>query len=381
MSAGFVAALVGFASSFAVVISGLVAVGANSAQAASGLIAAAISMGLAGMWMGWRLKQPVAAAWSTPGAALLVSTGAIEGGFEAAVGAFLITGVLILVAACWKPLQKLVQSIPTALASAMLAGVLLGLCLAPIQALATHPLPVLPVITTWLIFRLWKRLWAVPAAAVSALLVILVTGDEVNLSSGFPALIVITPEFSLGAVVSIAIPLFIVTMASQNLPGFAVLKSYGYNTATRPALMTTGVTSLMSGVFGGHTINLSAIVAALCASEDADPDPNLRYWAAISMGLFSVLIGLLAGFIIILVESAPPLILQTVAGIALLNPMVAAMKSAIEHSDHLEPVLPPAKTVRHLTLLFHDPMFPTAFVLSVMLPLHPFMHSFAAFSI
>ncbi len=301
-------------------------------------MAAAVTMGIAGMVMAWLLKQPVAAAWSTPGAALLVTTGEIDGGFEAAVGAFLITGCLVIVAALWKPLQKLVQLIPSALASAMLAGVLLGLCLAPVQALASHPLHVLPVISCWLIVRLWKRLWAVPAAALSAIVVILVSGDPVNLAAGTPQLQFITPTSNMAAVISIAIPLFVVTMASQNLPGFAVLKSYGYDTPTRSPLLTTGVTSLFSGLFGGHTINLSAIVAALCASEDADPDPGQRYWAAMSMGFFSVLIGLLASIIILLVDAAPPLILQTVAGIALLNPMVSALKNALQDSDRIEAI-------------------------------------------
>lgn len=313
--------------------------GASSEQAASGLMAAAVTMGIAGMIMALLLKQPVAAAWSTPGAALLVTTGPIDGGFEAAVGAFLIAAVLVIIAGLWKPLQKLVQSIPMALASAMLAGVLLGLCLAPIKALASHPLHVLPILLVWLSVRFIKRLWAVPAAAIAAVLVILFAGGPVDLSEASPNLVPVIPQFNWAAVVSIAIPLFIVTMASQNLPGFAVLKSYGYSTPTRSPLLVTGINSVLSGFFGGHTVNLSAIVAALCASEDADPDPAKRYWAAFSMGFFSVMIGLFAGLIILLVDAAPPLILQTVAGIALMNPLAAALKNALQETDSLEAVI------------------------------------------
>src|SRR5450432_2462842 len=165
ISAGLVAAFVGYASSFAVILKGLTAVGATDAQAASGLMALSISMGIAGIVLSWRSRMPISAAWSTPGAALLASTGAVAGGFSAAVGAFLIVGVLIIGAGLIRPFGRAIAAIPPALANAMLAGVLFSLCLAPVKAMAEAPLLALPIILVWVAMARWRRVFATPAAA------------------------------------------------------------------------------------------------------------------------------------------------------------------------------------------------------------------------
>lgn len=333
ISAGLIAALVGFGSSFAVVVAGLVAVGANPAEASSGLMAAALAMGFAGIVMAMITKMPIAAAWSTPGAALLVSTGPIEGGFEAAVGAFMVSGALIIVAGFWRPLSRWVAMIPTSLANAMLAGVLIGLCLLPVKAAASVPEAALPIIIVWAVVARFKRLWAVPAAAIAAIIVIFWLGEALQAETYWPAPILVTPVFTWGAMIGIALPLFIVTMASQNVPGVAVLRSYGYEPNAGPQIAVTGVFSVLATPFGGHAVNLSAIVAALCAGPDAHEDPSKRYWAAISMGVFSVVLGLLASVVIALVQAAPPLIIETVAGLALLGPLAASIKSSLEEEN------------------------------------------------
>ncbi|MDK1387196.1 benzoate/H(+) symporter BenE family transporter, partial [Sinorhizobium sp. 8-89] len=146
---GLLIAFVGFASSFAVILNGLAAVGATEAQAASGLMALSISMGVCAIAISMVTRLPVSIAWSTPGAALLASSSAVEGGFNAAVGAFLVCGVLIVIAGLWKPLGRMVSSIPSALANAMLAGVLIGLCFAPVKAIAFNPLFGLPIVLAW----------------------------------------------------------------------------------------------------------------------------------------------------------------------------------------------------------------------------------------
>jgi benzoate membrane transport protein len=330
LSAGAVAAVVGFGSSFAVVIAGLVAVGASPDQAASGLMAAALAMGFAGIVMGVMTRMPIAAAWSTPGAALLVTTGPVDGGFPAAVGAFLVTGVLIVAAAFWRPLAKLVGAIPAPVAAAMLAGVLLGLCLAPIKAAAATPEAALPVIAVWAVVAQVKRLWAVPAAALAAGVVVAVLGDPVAADNIWPNPLPVMPVLSWGAVIGIAVPLFIVTMASQNIPGFAVLRVNGYTPPSGPPVAVTGLFSMLGAPFGGHTVNLSAIVAALCAGPDAHPDPARRWWAAVSMGVVSVGLGLFASAVVAVVQAAPPLLIETVAGLALLGPLAAALKAALE---------------------------------------------------
>ena len=172
VSAGVVTAFVGFASSFAVILKGLTAVGASDAQAASGLMALSIAMGIAGIILSLWFRMPISSAWSTPGAALLAATGAVKGGFPAAVGAFVIVGFLIVAAGLIRPFGRLVAAIPSALANAMLAGILFGLCLAPIKALIEVPLAATLVILAWLIVSRWKRIYATPAAAIVAGLVI-----------------------------------------------------------------------------------------------------------------------------------------------------------------------------------------------------------------
>ncbi|MCC6471451.1 MAG: benzoate/H(+) symporter BenE family transporter, partial [Alphaproteobacteria bacterium] len=230
VSAGVLAGFVGFAAAFAVVLRGLMGVGASQAEAASGLMAVTIAMGLCGIYLSLRTRMPISVAWSTPGAALLATTGAVEGGFPAAVGAFLVSGALIVLAGMWRPLGRWVAAIPAPLANAMLAGVLLGLCLAPVKAVGQHPAMGLLIVATWAVVAKVRRLLAVPAAVLVTLGLIAATTplspDVVR--ALWPHPVLVTPEFSLTAVIGVAVPLFIVTMASQNIPGMAVLNINGY---------------------------------------------------------------------------------------------------------------------------------------------------------
>jgi len=333
--AGLLAAFVGFASSFAVVVQGLVGIGASQAEAASGLMALSLAMGLCGIWLSLKTRLPVSIAWSTPGAALLATTGAVEGGFAGAVGAFLVCGLLILAAGLWKPLGRWVAAIPPALANAMLAGVLLTFCLAPVRAVAEGPLLALPVIVAWALAWRFKRLFAIPAALLVALVMIALTTELPALDAAalLPRPVLVVPDLSLAAVVGIALPLFIVTMASQNIPGIAVLSANGYAPAPGPLFATTGVFSLLAAPFGGHAVNLAAITAALCAGEDAHRDPARRYWAAVVCGLAYVVFGLLAGAITAFVAAVPAYLILAVAGLALLGAFAAALTEALAAAE------------------------------------------------
>ncbi len=297
MAAGLLAAFVGFASSFAVIIQGLTAMGASQAQAASGLMALSISMGLCAIYLSLRTRQPISIAWSTPGAALLAATALPEGGFPVAIGAFLISGALIVIAGLWKPLGRAVAAIPAPLANAMLAGVLLGLCLAPVKAIAEAPTYGLAIIVTWALVAKFRRLYAVPAAVLVTVIIIALTTDVSHLDAAalWPQPVLVMPEFTLSGLIGIALPLFIVTMASQNIPGIAVLNVNGYRPHPGPLFSITGIFTLLAAPFGGHAVNLAAITAALCAGVDAHPDPARRYWAAATSGIFYVLFGLGAG--------------------------------------------------------------------------------------
>ncbi|MDL2405056.1 benzoate/H(+) symporter BenE family transporter [Rhizobium calliandrae] len=339
---GSLTAFVGFASSFAVVLHGLQAVGATDAQAASALTALSVSMGLCAIVLSTATKLPVSIAWSTPGAALLASAGAIEGGFPVAVGAFLVCAALIVVAGLFRPLGRAVAAIPAPLANAMLAGVLLGLCFAPVKAIGFDPLLGLPIIIAWIVVGAFKRLWAVPGA-LAAFVLVLALGVKVPdgaLSSLehslLPSVELVTPVFTVAGLVSIALPLFIVTMASQNIPGIAVLKVHDYDPRPGPLFAVTGLFSLMSAPFGGHAVNLAAITAAMCAGQDAHPDPQRRYWAAIIAGIVYIILGLLAGAVTAFVALAPPILIEAVAGLALVGALSNSALNAFQKAESRE---------------------------------------------
>ena len=332
VGAGVLAAFVGFGSSFTVIVAGLNAMGATPDQAASGLTMLTIGMGLAGMALSIWTRMPISVAWSTPGGALLATTAAVDGGFPAVVGAFVVTGLLLVAAGLWRPFGRLVAAIPGPLAGAMLAGILLPLVLAPFHAVGEIPQLMLPVLAVWLIVGRFWRLYAVPAALGAAVVALAVdpgalAGPIPNLA---PVFELVLPTFTIDAIVGVALPLFLVTMASQNVPGLAVLATYGYRPPPGPLVTWTGVASVVVAPFGALSINLAAITAALCAGPDADARPERRWIAAFAAGCAYVLIGLAATAAVVLVTIAPPLLIQGVAGLALLGAFAAAILKGLE---------------------------------------------------
>jgi benzoate membrane transport protein len=332
---GLITALVGFSSSFAVVLRGLSAAGATQAEAASGLMAAAIGMGLAGVALSVSLKQPVSAAWSTPGAALMAATGPVAGGWPGAVGAFLLAAALLILAALVKPFGRAVGRIPGTLASAMLAGVLFGLCLAPVRSFSVAPVDTAIVVAVWLLASRWRRLYATPAAALAAAVIVAFHAPTLDTSSVAPAPVWVWPQASLAAFIGLGLPLFIVTMASQNLPGIAVLKTYGYTPPPSTLIGVTGLFGALAAPFGCHALNLSAITAAMCASPDADPDPNKRWIASATCGAVYVALGAGAGVATRLAATAPILI-EAVAGLALLGALGGSLAAALAEPQERE---------------------------------------------
>jgi benzoate membrane transport protein len=334
--AGIVAALVGFAGSFAVVLTGLRAAGADERQAASGLLILCLACALLAVALGLRHRMPISIAWSTPGAALLISAGPPPGGFAAAVGAFLVCGVLAVVAGLVPMVARLIAMIPVPIASAMLAGVLVELCLAPVRALAEVPLLAAPVILVWALVGRFARTWAVPAALAVAAVAIAWSGPGLGNVALAPALVWTTPTFDLATIVGVGLPLFLVTMASQNVPGAAVLAQYGYRAPMRPVLTATGLATIASAPFGGHAVNLAAISAALAAGPDAHPDPRRRWLASVTAGLGLAVLGLGAGVATTLLVLSPPVLIEAVAGLALLGALAAALASAVSEPDGRE---------------------------------------------
>lgn len=336
VSAGLLAAFVGFASSFAVILQGLTAVGASKAEAASGLMALSVAMGVCGIVLSLRTRMPISVAWSTPDAALLATSALPAGGFPAAVGAFLVAAALVVAAGLFRPLGRAIAAIPASLASAMLAGVVFGLCLAPVKAIAADPASGLLVAGSWLAMTRIKRLLAVPVAALVAVAVI-IAGKGVPAADAalLPHPILVIPSFDPTDVIGIALPLFLVTMASQNIPGLAILRVNGYAPEPGPLFRMTGVFSLLAAPFGGHAVNLAAITAAICAGEEAGPDRAGRYWAAVVSGLGYIVFGLAAGLVAAF-AALEPVLIQAVAGLALIGAFSGALQGAMAAIDERE---------------------------------------------
>ena len=334
ITAGIVTALVGFTSAFVVVLTGLDAVGATPDQAASGLLAVSVTMGLATIVLALTTRIPITVAWSTPGAALLAATGIVDGGWPAAIGAFLVTAVLILLTGLLPQLGALIARIPPSIAQAMLAGVLFPLCLGPITGLAINPLEVAPVVVVWLIAARFLPRWAVPLAFVAAAIVIgihvAVTGTTVEASALVPRVELTAPTLTLQAVVGIALPLWLVTMASQNVPGVAVMRGFGYTVPWRRSMIVTGLGTALGAPAGGHAINLAAISAALAAGPDAGADRARRWIASVTSGVGVIILGLGSAAFGTLVLLAPVAVIPAVAGLALFAVFGSAVQQAID---------------------------------------------------
>jgi benzoate membrane transport protein len=339
--AGFVTVLVGYTSSAVIVFEAARASGAGPAEIASWMLALGVGMGVTCIGLSLRYRVPVVTAWSTPGAALL-ATSAAGVPMSAAVGAFLVSAALMVLFGVTGWFERWMSRIPVPLASAMLAGVLLRFGLDAFVALRTRLALALAMFAVYLAGRrLWPRYAVVGVLAVGVAVAAgqgLLRLEGVPLALARPVLVV--PTFSASALVGVAIPLFVVTMASQNVPGVAVLQASGYRTTPVSPLVTwTGVATLVLAPFGGYALNLAAITAAICMGREAHDDPARRYVAAVAAGGFYLLLGLFAATVGALLAAFPRELVWTVAGLALLGTIGNGLATALGDERHREPAL------------------------------------------
>ncbi len=351
--AGLVTAVVGFSSSFAVVLTGLGAQGATAAQAASGMLILCLGMAVGMVILDLVFKMPISLAWSTPGAALLASTTMAARDWSATIGAFLVVAGLTALTGLWPWLSRVMASIPVTIANAMLAGVLIPICVTAFTTLARTPLYVLPILVIWVLGYAFARRWAVPLALLTALVVVTFTVDQVpTLDDLLPTLQWTAPTFDWRYVVGIALPLFSVNIASQYAPGVAVMKTFGYQVPWRSTMLVTAGVSAVGAPFGGHAVNLAAISAALAASPDAHPNPSRRWQAAISAAGFYVLLGLLSASAAFVLSHSPTGLIITVAALALLGVLGSALQASLaEPQDREAAVITIVATASGITLL------------------------------
>lgn len=329
--AGTVASITGTAASTGVVLAAFTALGASQNQVSSAVLVSFICYGALSMILSWRYRMPLSIVWSTPGAAMLIGAGALNLNFAVAIGAFLIAAILIALTGLWPALGRLVSSIPKPIASAMLAGVIFNFCLAPFVSLQDFPKIVVPAVVVWLLLYKFAQVWAAPAAMV-VLFGLSAVFNPVNVSAAnlIPTVSITLPEFSLVGVFGLAIPLYIVTMASQNLPGVAIMKSFGYTVPFKPVMLATGLTAAGTSIFGGYTLNLAAITAALNANEQAHKDASRRWLAAFFGGVVYLVMALALGPIVAFVLQTPKEIVLAAAGLALMGTITNSLTAMVD---------------------------------------------------
>ena len=327
VTSGLVAVVVGFGGSVAVVIAAADSLGATEAQKASWITVLCLSMAAGSLWLSWRSKMPVVLAWSTPGAALIAASVGID--MEQAVGAFLVVGALIVLTGVIRPLGAAAARIPAALATALLAGVLFDFVAGAVVDSVALPVLGVPMVAAFLLVRLWSAAWAVIAAICVGVGIVLAAG----MHGALPAIalsppVLIAPVLDAGTVLGLALPLYIVTMASQNLPGIAVLRADGYAPPVPAILNVTGALSVLTAPFGGHTTSLAAITAAICTGPDAHPDPQERWKGGLVYGAGYAGLALIGASVVVMAASLPGALITILAGLALIGPFMGALRAA-----------------------------------------------------
>lgn len=338
--AGTVASITGTAATTAIFLSAFVAIGATKEQTVSMVALMLVFYGALSIILSWRFKMPLSVVWSTPGAALLAGSSITGIGFNNAMGGILVTGLLLALTGLWPKLGEIVSAIPKSIASAMLAGVIFSFCVAPFAASASYPALVIPVIAVWVLLYWLAPLWASPVAIVLAFTLIgLNQGLVVSASDWLVNVSLIQPSFNLGSIFTIAIPLYFVAMASQNIPGIAIMNSYGYKVPFRASLVATGLGTVVASFIGGFVMNLAAITAALNANEQAHKDPSKRWIASVSGGVVYIIFAFFTGIAVAFVYQTPRELLLAASGLALLPTIVNAFNVMVEKTDERLPAV------------------------------------------
>ena len=335
LAAGLTSVIVGYSSSVVIVIEAARQAGVSESQLISWLLVLGLAMGLSTLYFSWRFKMPVITAWSTPGAVFLIST---AGDFSLAeiTGAFLFAGILSLLAARSRMLMRGIERIPPALSAAMLAGILLPYCLGIFTSVQDYPLLSTQFILIYLLGSRWfPRYLMLVLLVIAALAALMITGTSSKpIRFALPALEWVMPVFNSAAVISIGLPLFLITTLSQNLPGISIQHSHGYKPDNRLVLTGIALVQLFSAPFGGFMINLAAITAAICMADNVDENPAKRYLAGVVAGIGYCLAGLFAVTITVIFTQMPQVVTSLLAGIALLSTLQSSLLHSLQDAPY-----------------------------------------------
>ncbi|TPI07781.1 benzoate/H(+) symporter BenE family transporter [Mesorhizobium sp. B4-1-3] len=346
----FVAAIVGFGGTLALVIAAAKAVGATQIETASGVTAICLAMTIECLWLSWRTKMPVITAWSTPGLALIAASSGFT--MPQAVGAFMVAGVLLVATGLFKPLTRLIAKIPASVASGMLAGILVSFAVNAVKTIPADPWLILPLIAAFFVIRLFNPALSVLVVLIGGGLAAFLTGRVGSLPvPELSTLTFIAPQFTASATIGLALPLYLVTMASQNLSGLAVLRAAGYYPEPGPLIGVTGLFSLLSASFGAATTNLAAISAAICTGPDVHPDPAERWKTGPFYALAYLVFAVFGASLVAIFAVLPQSLIVLVAGLALTAPLANALSIALkEEAERMPATVTFAVTASGLTL-------------------------------
>lgn len=353
ITAPVVAVIVGFGGTLALIIAAARASGATEVEVASWVSGLCLAMAATTAYLSIRHRLPIVTAWSTPGAALLAAAAAPVG-MSAVVGVFIMVGVLIVLTGLIQPLGRLIERIPTSVAAAMLAGVLIRFVIGVFEVAGTSPALVLPLIALFFVARLFSPFGAVLIVLAAGVLLAWLLGmtGTVDTDLDVTTFVLITPSFDPALLIGVGLPLYLVTMASQNLPGFAVLRAADYPVPTRSILTTTGLASTATAFFGAHTSNLAAITASICTGPDVHPDKNQRWKTGPFYAAGYLLLAVFGASLVALFAALPVALVVTVAGLALISPLVGALGPALSNEkERLAAVTTLVVTASGLSLL------------------------------
>lgn len=327
-ASAFVASIVGFGGTLALIIAAANAVGATTLQTASMVTALCLAMAVETAYLSWKTRMPAISAWSTPGAALIAASTGFS--MAEAVGAFIVAAVLLVATGLFKPLTRLVSRIPASVSSGMLAGIVVTFVSGAFKTVAVDPLLILPLLAAFFVIRLVNPALSVLAVLVGGGVLAVALGRVGDLPAPeLSTLTFVAPQFTTAALVGLAIPLYLVTMASQNLSGLAVLKAAGYEPPAGQLIAVTGFVSLLTAPLGALTTNLAAISAAICTGPDVHPDPAQRWKTGPFYALFYLIFALFGASLVAIFAVLPPSLIALVAGLGLMAPLANALTIAL----------------------------------------------------
>lgn len=337
ITAGFLAVLIAYAGPAVIFFQAAAVANVSNEMLSSWIWAISIGPAVTGIYLSWKFKTPIVTAWSAPGTALLVTLfPAIS--VNQAVAAYITSAVIIFIIGVSGWFDRIIRSIPRGIASGMMAGILFQFGLDAFRSAATAPVLAFGMIASYIVFRrLWPRYSIVLVLLAGIALAVLTGGTNLSsLSLKLATPVFITPEWTWDSTLSLALPLVLVSLTGQFLPGMAILKVSGYNTPARPLLVGTSMASVVVALFGGINVVIAAITAALCTGKDAHEDPSRRYVAGIANGVFYLVGGLFAGTIVLLFTALPKEFIAVLAGLALVGAISSNVVGTVQDEENRE---------------------------------------------